>query len=248
MRADQLRLVIEFDLHEDIVLELGSSLQLLRKERNANIQLLNVPSGAPPNAPRAVVNTENFLLYIGLTRIEVALRIPDHIKNSMESTCDFTRQVVTDLLNFFPHDTLGYKWMGIVTTLEYPTEVPVGRAADAVMPVFDRLINIKRKDTSLSSFQVQFGYQENSTYKTFTVSGYEKVDFPLNPMLVENKTVQLKITPELVSETGISITIDINNKPSETNISAMDDFDDIIIEIVSTFRELPSILNLEGIL
>ncbi len=131
MRVDQFRYAIEFDSHPDIVLELGSALNTLRKERRARIQFLNVPAAAPPPAPRVVVNTENTLIHIGLNRYEAMIRLPQHIQSSLSSTCDFARRVVDDDLYHLFIEDLGYRWLGLVASLQRVIASPDFDAADS---------------------------------------------------------------------------------------------------------------------
>ena len=248
MRVDQFRYAIEFDTHPDIVLELGSALNALRKEHGARVQFLNVPTAAPPPAPRVVVNTENALIHIGQNRYEAVMRLPQHIQSSLSSTCDFARRVVDDDLYYLFMEDLGYRWLGLVASLQYPTAGPGTRAVDAIRPVFDRLVHIDRAGMDLASFQLQYGVSQAPFFKNYTIAGYERVNLP--PKLNANVDIPLEInvTPDIITESGVGITVDFNNKPAVDMGSIEDDFADLLIEMSHASDALPTLLNLEGLI
>lgn len=249
MKISQIRFVTNFKLDEEILLSCGPSLQKVQKSLNGKLITLNVPKSAPPETPRAIIKSSDTLLNICLNRFDIITRPPAHIIKSYKSSGNFARTRMESILNILYSETLGYEWEGIITIIEYPENTTGLAAIKIVTPIFDKLVNVSRDDRDLASFQLQFGFAEDSFFKNFTLNGYENRDINLKINVpIEMPRIRIDVEKYPISESGLQITIDINNKPQKIKENPIEDFNTLLVENFITFDNLEEKLNLEGIL
>ncbi len=248
MRINSYEVVIVFEFDETIVLSLGPSLKAIQKSLGGELVTINVPEDAPPPLPRIILKFSDSLLKLGIDRISITINPPSHVKSNINKSSKFALQrtvsIIKDLLALIPQ----YKWCGIVTELEFPSEQnSYNLAIEAVTPVFDKLININRSHKELASFQLQYGIKENSHFTNYTISGYES----RNIKFISQKKkgfVSIPINDQEVAECGIRVILDVNNKPGGATENTIEDIENILNKTNKLSLILPDDLNLGGIL
>ena len=245
MNIAQIQFACEFAKDDSIILTLGHSIKELRQKRHASIRILNTPKQLPPEIPRLLVTYNTLSLNVGLNRYDVFLFVPDHINKNLNASLTFVENTIKDLLPYIVFEDFSYKWIGLVANLEYPSPNKDTRALKVVEPIFDKLLNIARNARDLATFQIQFGFLESDYYKNYTVGGYDKTVVDLSS--VQSQPVSTTISPN-VSEAGISVAIDINNKPDLKKTDLTRDLKRMLDEFRLTYNGLAQTLNLKGVL
>ncbi len=247
-KIEKIQIVAEFELDEDLVLTAGSEAKRVQEKYGGKVQVLNVPQAAPPEAPRIIVRTENFLLNIGLVRYDIVINVPTHISLHPSKSLSFAYNIVEDIADFLDHLKNGYQWTGVITNVQFPSKETYIPSIKLAEPVFDKLVNISRKQRDLSTFQLQYGFQEGRFYRTFTISGYESLQFKIPPGVKPGSHIRLEKENADISESGLLIVVDVNNKPAPDKGGFVADFSTIMEEISSTVEQLPNTTNLRGVL
>lgn len=244
----QIQVVINFQTDPEIVLTVGNSIKNLQKSNNVKIQILNVPKSAPPEAPRMIVFSQNAIINICLNRYDIIIKPPKHINTEIIASFNFVRSVITELLDHLIFTDFQYQWTGIISNFEHALSKGEKKSIEVVTPFFDKLINIKRNDNKLSSFQLQFGFEENGFYKNYTLSGYDKMNVALPINLKFGEQISIDKSNLKIIESGIQFIVDINNKSLVKKRELKADYLEIIEEIIISFNNIPKIFNIEGLI
>lgn len=249
MRIAQTHTVIEYKLADNLVLLIGGALKEYQKNTNAQVRFLNIPQNMPPDAPRIMISSQNSIINISLTRFEIIAKIPDHIMNNSESTIEFSRKNIQEILSMLWVPELKYNWLGLVSTLEYPLGSGNNKSIELAIPFFDKLINIDRKDRSLGTFEMRFGFNEGNFFKNYNISCFEtrdiKIDsekFPAWQNIINIEDVSQ------IKNSGLRVIFDINNKPKENRKDPITDLDELIIDFKKTINLIPVELNIKDLI
>lgn len=248
MKIIQLQASINFKLEKDILLSVGNNIQKMQKDIKVNVQILNSPKAAPPEAPRIVIFSPNAIINICLNKYDIIIKIPKQIENSISSSLDYAKNVISVLIPFLVHDNLQYLWTGIILFTEKAFDKKNVKSIELITPYFEKLINIDRKSRKLSSFQLQFGFEENDLYKNFTISGYDKINVEIPKNIIGDGSITIELQKAKISESGLQIIVDVNNKTMKNIVGIEKDFINLIQEIEHTYNVLPNSLNMEGLL
>lgn len=248
MKIPQINTVIEFELTDNVLLVIAGALKTYQNLNNAKVQILNVPQSIPPDAPRIVISTPNALIRISLTRFEINSKIPNHIYGNFESSLIFTKAIVKSVLDTLMVPELKYSWLGLVCILEFPNSNFGESALKLSEKFFDKLVNIKRDSRDLSSFEIKFGYKENNFYKNFAISGYEARDIKIE--LLHQQGIQVIDFEKhgKITEVGLRIILDVNNRPSIKSAILIDDLELVYKEINLNYSNLLDDLNIKDLL
>lgn len=243
MRAEQFQIVSGFDAEMDIVLSVGASLKKLAKELNGSVIQLSVPSIAPADAPRAIVQSKDTIIHVGLNRFEVITRPPEHVGGSFHTAKEFALSRATNVLEIL-HDVGGaYKWIGAICNIKYPKSSKDVSALKHCEGLFDKILKVDRGSRSLSSFQVQFGFTEDELYKSYVVTGYETRDVKFSDEMKDNIGIEIEVSQFPITEAGIELTIDHNNRNATHKVSPTADLVAILRTMEESLTNLPSQLN-----
>jgi hypothetical protein len=132
--------------------------------------------------------------------------------------------------------------------LEYPEYPLVCRSSsEAAVPLFDRLINIDRKDRELSSFQLKFGTRDENFFITYTLNAFETRKISIKPP-IQKQFIPINVNKYPLAECGLRIILDINNKPKQASGDPQKDIQIILKKQYELFANMVKDLNLEGIL
>jgi hypothetical protein len=245
MKIFRIQIATILKLDKRIVLTCGEKLKKLEKDINGKLQLINIPDFAPPDAPRAMIKNVDTLINLSLNRLDIIITPPHHILSDIKSSLNYVKNRSESILSTLNVDELGYEWSGCIAICEYPK--PEGETgAKSVTPVFDSLIKIDRNKCELSSFQLNFGFIEESISRNFRIAGYEKKQIKLTN-IKEAQSFLINLSEIPSQEVGIQITIDLNNKINK-KIGSLQDIDQLIVRMEKELNILPETLKLEGIL
>lgn len=249
MRIPQTNTVFEFEFVENILLLIGGVLKEYQKKNNANVQFLNVPQNIPPDAPRIIVSSKNSIINISLTRIEIISKIPNHIVDDITATLQFTKNNTIDIIAQLWVPELKYSWLGLVSTVDFPKNSTEFTALQLAIPFFDKLINIDRKDRELGSFEIRFGFKEGNFFKNYKISCFESRDIKIDPSKFSplQKFIDLEEF-SAITNAGLRVIVDINNKKSEVQREIHSDFDDILSELEKSLKNLTAEFKLEDLI
>ena len=242
MRVANIQVVAGFERDDEILLSAGKYLQKLSRELGVSMPKMSVPGSAPPEAPRAIIPGSTTLIQVGLNRAELFAPPPDHIAGNFESAADFGLQAANRFLLELM-TVVRYAWVGAVSTINFPAKA-IETLMKAATPVSDRLVNVPRKDRELSHLNLQIGFKEDPFHVTYSISGYEIRTGTIS----RPATRSIDVSTVPVTETGIEIRLDINNKPQEAKRGLKTDLPGVFEMKKARFRTLKDDLNLEGIL
>jgi hypothetical protein len=244
----QIQIGSEFELIEDIAISIGASLKSIISKYGGRLQLLNVPAGAPPDAPRIIATTQNFMLNFAPVRYDVHISVPTQIRSSYSKVMDYTIELFTKLGGELARLGLSYAWIGLIINLEYPGVIAGTPGIALSEPVFDRLLTIKRGSRKLAAFQAQFGFEEGEFNKIFTVSAYDSMRVKIDAPKMPTKFIRVDKETANIVESGLNVAIDVNNKPSKERIGLVHDFRSVAQASRDLYSRLPDLLNLKGII
>ena len=96
---------------------------------------------------------------------------------------------------------------------------------------------------------MHFGFTENNLFINYNISGYEirNIQIIATPQQ-EQKIITIDATKYPVTESGIEVKIDINNKRRKDNKDPIEDLNLILDESVNKHYSLGKELNLEDFL
>ena len=248
MKISHQETVVSFELDESIALSCGSAIKELQKMLGGRILSINTPEDAPPPMPRVILRMKDSVVNLGLDRVQITTFPPSHVSDDIEKSSKFTFHRVEQVLNKLSPSLPEYLWSGVISTLEFPEDPLKNKSGtEAITPVFDTLINIERKGRALSSFQLQYGVEEDFHYITYTISGYERRQFRFDAKQ-QSGFVRLDPSEHPVYECGIKVLLDINNRPNKSNKDPIKDLETVIEKTKPFADNMAKELNLEGIL
>ena len=210
--------------------------------------MINSPDDAPPSLPRVVLKLQDTILNVALDRLHITTQPPSHVAQDMDKAVQFAYQRSSPIISDMQPAKLNYKWSGVVAEVEYPEDPLISKSApEAATPLFDRLIKIDRKDRELGSFQLQFGIRDGNYYVNYTITAFEARQIKL-PLSSQNQYISIDIKEYPLSECGLKVLIDINNKPGPESQDLETDIKLLLNKQSKLFANLAKTLNLEGIL
>jgi hypothetical protein len=245
MKIQSLNFVSSFDIDREITLTCGKDLKILEKELKGKLLLPSIPDSAPPEAPRALLQCNDSILVVGWNRFELNITPPNHINTSYAGCLEFIKNRSVKTVKRLMELVTGYEWSGLVVKCHYPFE---NKDQDNILPLFDKLLNVQRKERSLSAFRLQFGYKEGDFNKNYNLTRYETRNVNISIPPNSKGLVKLDLNKSPIIDAGLEINIDINNITGNASKDWDSDLINLIGQHVTTFSNLPQELNLEGII
>jgi hypothetical protein len=248
MKINQAQVGIIFMPDKEIVFTIGGSLKKLQEKYKGNVQLLNnIPEFASPDTPRIIYGSSNFLINVSLMRLDIVINLPIHIASSYDKVLVYVNSIIYDIATIVVDDNVKYDWTGLILTIEYPKSGEKNKSSLTYSaPVFDRIVKIDRNEKQLASFGLQYGFLEDSYYINYNIGGYEKINIQMPSLPISIQ--QLSNPNTEIIESGISITIDINNRPHTTKKKYFEDFTDIAKMAEKKLKSVIADTNLSGLL
>lgn len=213
-RIEKLQIVTVFKKDPSILFKMGPILAEIASRQNGELVSINTPSNASPETPRAVIKAKDFLLNICLNRFEAVIRPPKHVINDHLQSLEYARLRYEGVLTDLFKNEIDYQWTGFVVQIDIPKSKEGVSAIQTITPIFDSLINIDRKDKNLASFNLQFGFAENGLNTNYILTGYENRNIVLPNNIQPGKAVTVNVSKLPVSEAGLQLMIDVNNRAS----------------------------------
>lgn len=243
MRIATFQVVLVFKQDDEIIFSIGDKLKALQAELKAKLQLLNIPQGAPPEAPRVILYSPLVSINIGLNRLDIVVNVPTQIQNNRDSSFGLLGELIDQIHNALIKDTLVYDWCGLILNTEFPSKKDVKPSLKIIESLFADLVKIDHSPNDLAAFQLQYGFKENGFYRNVTISGYDTYDIQI-PENMLNQAIDLsKVT---VRESGITIVLDINNKPTEPRVDFLNDIKLVQNEVIKSIDKVLYESNLIG--
>lgn len=248
MKIANLQVVTSFEIDASIVLSCGPVLKALEAKISGRIVNLNVPDQAPPTLARIILQSPAGVLGIALNQFHFTLVPQPSMATDFRSVVEFgqntTIKILNDLIGVMPP----YRWTGIIAALQFPEESKSSQsAAEAATPAFDRLVQIDTKNRPLSSFQLQFGVKEDGFFSTYTISGFETRQLKITPDPTK-RHLEIDASTLPLTECGIGVTVDINNKAASNIQDPISDIKSIFQRVVEKGTNLAKDLNLDGVI
>ncbi|MCB0404713.1 MAG: hypothetical protein KDD51_07985 [Bdellovibrionales bacterium] len=247
MRIPQIQTVTTFKKDDEILLSCGRALKQISARLNAKLINLNTPDAAPPEAPRALIQGKDSIASISLNRFEITVRPPEHVQNDLPSCLDFTRLRVEPLMVELLKEVESYLWLGLIVKFQHKL-AENNPAVTVVQPIFDKLINVKRGKRDLASFQMQFGFAEGGLFKNYIVAGYEVRNIKVPPGLPIGASFQVNPKNIPIAESGLEISIDVNNRPNSGKGQFAADFKSLLEIQSEEHKAFLTLLNIKEIL
>ncbi|GHV74120.1 hypothetical protein AGMMS49940_14220 [Spirochaetia bacterium] len=224
MNIASIQVAISFKQQDDILYLLGQEIIEFQKRHNAQKQPTNLPMASPPDAPRVSIFAPNFVLNIALNRIDIFANIPPNVSNDSKTSLSYVQNIVKEAHDIFAKK-IEYQWLGLVLNVVFSRKNLVKTPLEAVLPVYDVMINVPRKNRDLASFNCNFGFSEYPFFVIYTICGYENFEFSF-PLPNNNVPVVINDDKKRMIDTGISVVLDINNKQAlGKSINLLNDFD-----------------------
>ncbi len=246
-KIKNVQVAILFEIDESIIFTLGDSIKKLQKNVKAQVQILNTPSGARPEAPRVIIFTPDYVINISLNRIDIVFNIPSHIEDKFDNVIAFCYKSFENIYEKIIEGYINYKWAGVIFDVNYSSNLKKIRSIELMTPVFDHLLNLKRKERKLASFNLQYGYEENAHFINYNISGYESITLKLPAPNVKGEMIEIGVTEDDIDETGILIKVDINNQPLLEKSDIITDFSKILDLMRSSLENILHETNLREI-
>ncbi|MDR0506689.1 MAG: hypothetical protein LBH32_07720 [Dysgonamonadaceae bacterium] len=238
MRIAQAQVAVIFSQDNDIILTLGSSLKKMQEQYQGNVQVLNnIPEFVPPDVPRMVFNCANFVVNVALMRIDIMINPPHHICSDATKVFEYLDSLISSLNDLLIKRNVQYEWTGLVLTFEFPKDEKRNiRSLEYFGPIFDKLINIKRHNKRMASFSFQYGFDESPFFVNYSINGYEKFNVTFPNIFHTAQT--LPAVAQEITEAGIAITLDVNNRLQEQKVTFKEDFTSISSKVMSLYKTL----------
>jgi len=241
-------IVISFEIDQSIVLTCGHAIKNAQKKLGGQILHINAPDDAPPSMPRVLLKLKDTILNIGLDRIQITTIPPSHVADNIEKVSKYTIQRIGPFLSELLPSIPKYFWSGVITEIEFHEEpIKSNSANEAAIPIFDKLINIDRKNKELSAFQLQYGIKDDQHFITYTIIGFEGRQIEFNA-LPKTGFFHVELDEYPLMECGIRILLDVNNKPNKHNEDPSKDIEDILSKQNSLVVNIAEDTNLQGVL
>jgi hypothetical protein len=245
MKVASVQAVSAVQEDRQFILANGQRVLELARKLKGKLSQLNVPEIAPPEVPRLLIQRPDFVASISFSRVDLTIRPPEHVAGNYDSAMEFAERTATPVIEELVHPERGYEWSGVVVELEFPRPGANVPAAARAAPLFDRLVRLERRGRELASFQLQFGFAEGDYFVNATIEGYETRQVDLATRPAEPGTVRIDLAKQPISESGIGLIVDINNKPARTHQSAVNDVADLMRQHRARLPGLLSDLGLE---
>lgn len=247
MRIESIQVAIVFKRQDDILYLLGQEIVEFQKRFQAQKQLTNLPESSPPEIPRLAILAPSFVVNISLTRIDILATIPPNVSTDCKMSLNFMYKIVEDVQELLVNGKIEYQWMGIVIHTEFSRKDITNNPLVAVEPVYDKILNINRNNRSLATFNLQFGFSEAPFYINYFIGSYEKVNVIFNNPIQPGSVIDIEKGKKEVSDTGISINIDVNNRLQTSEKNMERDFISLIRKSEALLETVVVDLGLQSI-
>lgn len=247
MRIKSFQLATIFERDQQIVLGCGAILLEVRKSLNGNIIQLNVPDVVPFDVPQILVKGADTVVSLGFNRIDITVNPPSHVSEEFDGAIQFARRRIEPILRKFVEYGITYEWSGLIADVEYSSLTSKSPALKVGEEIFDQLVTVDRAGRDLSAIQLNFGFAERGFNRIFTIVGYENKEAVVE-VASNQQEVHVDAATLPIIESGISVKVDINTKPTATESDPIAHMANLMEEHASTQVKLVDELNLGGLL
>lgn len=240
MQVSNIRVVVLYQEDRNVLLASGTQLLEISRKIGGELTSLNVQDIAPPEAPRVMIRSPDLMLQVGYSRLELHAKPPAHIKQNYRESATYTQGLSKLLSDLFSEGNLKYSWAGIVATFNRPEfqdadPVPV---ENVVKRLCARISKIDCDSRNIRSFQTQFGYITNGYNVNTVIRSYEKRRAEVIAQLSSDKPIFIdlgNLEDTKVIETGVTIVVDVNNRPLKDKRSFIADLETLFREHAAAY-------------
>lgn len=227
---DSIKIVVNHDVKEDLLLVFGSFLKQMATNLNGEIRINQVSDATPPEIPRAIIISKETQIQFGLNRIEVEIKgVRKHVKK--DSLHDLYKHRIKEaeglIQSYLSRGEFTQAFAGIVAPIRFPQSMETGK--DELLNQL-HLLCTGRMNTKLVTFSQKVGLNLEEKFVNFEVREYEVKNVNISAPIT-NKPITLNLENFPTVERGIMSIVDVNNKPKTTKF----DFSNDIAELVSSF-------------
>lgn len=250
VKVDSILVVAAFKPEAQASLKLGSVVAEVAQANGAQVNQLGVPSQAPPHFPRVMIGMQNSMLQVAEDRVQLSVTLPDHIAESLDEVLALTHREIERVLKpALDQPWMTEAWAGVVLNLSFPAHgLSMTQAATQAA---SSLVNLEWSKDHLETFQLQIGKKVDGYFRTVTISGYEKRDISIELEVSEKSgSKRIEVTEEnsKVTESGIGVVLDINNRASSPRPLNSVGLFDVLKVAREAVGQLPIDLNLGEVL
>lgn len=239
---------IEFDVSDLKDFPAQEFQRLLRDDFPLPIISTNVPANALPPIPRFVMQSKFAKLEVGKDRVALNVNYLGNHKKDYK-LCDEYLHKKIDRIYQVTVDTLkaNVKFFGNVTNIKYSFSDSSINGAIYLQDIF---ASQKCSDNVLNDYNVKYTIKHKDRYfVSVSLSNYERYMISISQKTgipTMEKPLKLKLSDMSISDTGIQIVFDINNKLSLLKSEAVISIEDIykILDITKDMCDRDKVINL----
>ena len=248
MRVERVEIVSAFRRDPSVVLEKGPQIKALATRLRGRIINVKTPSNAPPELPRFVLQIERGVLQVGLNRFQLVVQPPKHIDGSYSESLAYAASLATPAFEALYHNGHPtFSWSGVVVVLNYPATSASISSIDAIRPLLARITTLGWPADELASFGLRVGRRHHGFYRNYGLAGYDIRQLEVK-MPTGKRSVEVNLEGGDVSESGVSVTVDVNSQPSKDSYGPLEDLQQVLGEHAAAFGSMIPDLNLRGLL
>jgi hypothetical protein len=249
LKIAQLQIVAGYANTPQVQLSLGADLVELQRTEGGQLLTINAPDQAPPQLPRVLLRLADTVLNVALNRIEIVTVPPQHVASNFSAALKFARSRVATFLEPLVGRMPAYEWSGVVAELEFHNaRLPHGNTEQMTTSLFDRLTKIERGDRRVTAFQLSFGVRDVELFVGYNIHEFEYRNVRLTGPLRPGERVVVGPDQMKVTDSGINIVVDVNNRTGKSRKGLLVDIDSIFSEQQRRFDSLAQDLNLTEVL
>jgi hypothetical protein len=227
MRILSVDLVTATNLRQDANLRMGLFMSELASKVSGKIINYQLPENAPPDVPRIAVVAKNTSFFLGLDRLQISIKVAKEISQAPDMIFDTAcLQSLSYFENYIKEVGSPYSFTGVIVTSHFPRAGNPSQLKIAEQ-MHDALLNLDRGGNPVASFVLQTGYQIQDHFVNYTLSGYEMRTLKI-PNGLPPGSYQINVNNAAVSESGIEIKVDVNNKVKKVKLSPIEELKEVL--------------------
>jgi hypothetical protein len=212
MKVTSLEIIMAVAAKTDAPTRLGLFMSEYARRVGGELATNILPENAPVELPRISAISKNFVVNLGLDRLQFAVKPQREIQGSLDKVVESASLQSSALFEQYLSEVGSpYTFCGAIMTLHFSRKgnLPQLKIAEQL---HDSLLNLERNNNPLASFLLQTGYQTKDHYLNFTLSAYETRTLKIPPNLSPG-TYQVDISNTSILESGVQVRVDLNNRP-----------------------------------
>ena len=240
--VDSIKIVVNHDIKEDLLLVFGSFLKQMATNLNGEIRINQVSDATPPEIPRAIIIAKETQIQFGLNRVEVEIKgLRKHVnRGSLQDLYKHRIKEAEGLIqSYLSRGEFVQGFSGMVAPVRFPQSMDLNK---------NELLNqlhflcTGRMNSKLVTFSQKVGLNIDENFENFEIRDYEVKNINITaPITGKSLTLNLEDFPTV--ERGIMSIVDVNNKPKATKFDFSNDFSGVATAFFKTIESFDSYLR-----